>query len=386
MTNIILKILHDHICSAQTAPFDTDWEELLSLSKKQEVTAIVYIQCKSFIPKPFLHDFGRAFSSVLFYYANRCKIVERIENALEDIDHFTVKGSSVAQFYPYPALRTMGDTDIVVHTEDREEVDKRLKNLHLSCVSSSTDREWQYYYNNMEFELHDHLVYSESVNVNIQEQYFNDFWKYVKGNEIDWNFHFLFLILHLRKHFMNSGVGFRQFMDIAILTFRGPEFKWNWIKDELEKLELWKFTERVFALNEYWFAVPSPIAISDFQESFFSSATELILKNGIFGFDNEDNKSKAAVNAVRGEEKIEIAMLKRAIKGFFPPYGILITVPHYAYLKGKPFLLPIVWIHRVLNSIREGRVRSNIQTVVANSVADRETIEKQESIYKQWGL
>ena len=80
------------------------------------------------------------------------------------------------------------------------------------------------------------------------------------------------------------------------------------------------------------------------------------------------------MNAVRGEEKIEIAMLKRAIKGFFPPYGILITVPHYAYLKGKPFLLPIVWIHRVLNSIREGRVRSNIQTVVANSVADRETI------------
>ena len=184
----------------------------------------------------------------------------------------------------------------------------------------------------------------------------------------------MFLILHLRKHFMNSGVGFRHFFDIAVLTSRGPEFNWNWIKDELEKLNLWAFTERVFALNEYWFDVKPPVAINPPPLSFFTSATELIRKNGIFGFDNEENASLAAVNATRGEQNKRIGMIKSAMRGLFPPYKNLITVSHYAYLKNKLWLLPFVWIHRALRSI------------AASSFADKQTIQKREAVYKEWGL
>ena len=313
-------------------------------------------------------------------------MMEKIEPALADIQHFTIKGASIACFYPFPAFRTMGDTDIVIQSEDREEADKRLRGLGLNCVSSFDDREWQYYRNDMEFELHDHLVYSESVNVDEHERYFNDFWKHVDGNELNWNFHFLFLIFHLRKHFMNSGVGFRHFLDIAVLVSRGPEFDWDWIKGELEKLGLWCFTERVFALNEYWFDIPSPVPVSPLPASFLSSATELIGNNGIFGFDNAENIGNAAVNAARKDGYSSGSMLKRALKGLFPPYKSLITVTHYAYLKGKPWLLPFVWVHRAMRSVRNGRVRRNMKSVVANSITDRETIMKREAVYQKWGL
>ena len=386
MTQIILQILKDHIHQQATAPFTTDWPALLALSKKHEVTAFVYSQCKGFIPFQYLSELERYYSAVLFFYANRQRMMEKIEPALADIQHFTIKGASIACFYPFPAFRTMGDTDIVIQSEDREEADKRLRGLGLNCVSSFDDREWQYYRNDMEFELHDHLVYSESVNVDEHERYFNDFWKHVDGNELNWNFHFLFLIFHLRKHFMNSGVGFRHFLDIAVLVSRGPEFDWDWIKGELEKLGLWCFTERVFALNEYWFDIPSPVPVSPLPASFLSSATELIGNNGIFGFDNAENIGNAAVNAARKDGYSSGSMLKRALKGLFPPYKSLITVTHYAYLKGKPWLLPFVWVHRAMRSVRNGRVRRNMKSVVANSITDRETIMKREAVYQKWGL
>lgn len=382
----LLQVLKDHIHSVPTASFTTDWSALISLSKKHEVAGILFFQCKDFIPEPYLTELIPLYSSVMFFYANRQSLTQKIESSLSDIQHFTIKGSSVAAYYPFPAFRTMGDTDIVVHTEDRIEADKRLKSLGLNCVSSFGDREWQYYRNDMEFELHDHLVYSESVNVDKQVEYFNNFWKHVKGNELDWNFHVMFLILHLRKHFMNSGVGFRQFLDIAVLTSRGPEFDWSWIKGELEKLDLWAFTERVFALNEYWFDVKSPIAISVFPDSFFTSATELIGRNGIFGFDNEENRGNTAVNAIRREGYSRVSMLKRAVKGLFPPYKTLITVPSYAYLKNKPWLLPFVWIHRAIQAIKGKRAWRNMKAVAASSFADKETIQKRKAVYQEWGL
>ena len=34
-----------------------------------------------------------------------------------------MKGSVVQESYPVPALRSMGDIDIIIHTEDREKTD-----------------------------------------------------------------------------------------------------------------------------------------------------------------------------------------------------------------------------------------------------------------------
>ena len=383
---VLINIMHDYINVKRTNSVDLNWFELYELSKRHEVAAIIYSQCKCFIPQEYIGMFESAYSATIYYYANRQQLMTRIENSLVDLEHFVIKGASVAKFYPLQAYRTMGDTDIVVHREDREEVDKRFKSLGLECVSSYADREWQYYSNNIEFELHDRLVYSESVNVDVQEKYFNDFWKHVHNNELEWNFHFLFLIFHLRKHFMNSGIGIRLFLDIAVLCLRGPEFDWAWIESELKKLGLWLFAKRVFALNEYWFEVAPPIEIDAMPEEFYTSATELVLKNGVFGFDNEDNRDNAAVNNVRAEGNCRGSMLKLAMRKLFPSYKVLITVSHYSYLRNRPYLLLVVWVHRMFRSIANRRVSRNMKSVVETSFVDQETIRRREEIYREWGL
>ena len=382
----IIIVLHDYLNCASTSQFETDWSFLLNLSKKHEVTSVVYTQCKDFIPDKLRSAFERIYGSTLFYYVNRQNVMHKIEDSLFDIDYFIIKGASIAKYYPNPAFRTMGDTDIVVHTSDRDEVDNRLKNLGLNCVSALDNYEWHYYTNDMEFELHDHLVYSEIVNVDIQEEFFNDFWKYVHNNELDWNFHFLFLIFHMRKHFMNKGIGIRHFFDIAVLCSRGPKFNWSWIEDKLKELGLWKFAECVFALNEYWFEVTPPVDIEKMSEKFYLSATELVLKNGVFGFDNEDNRDNAIINNVRATETRKRTMLKLALSKLFPSYEVLISVTRYSYLRNRPYLLPVVWVHRIIRSIANRRVLINMKYVVGTSYVNQDAIMRREELYKDWGV
>ncbi len=386
MNNHLIRILSNHLNKEITAPFDTDWAALLKLAKQHQVAAIVYSQCKNFIPQRFKAEYEQEYSAALFYYANRKRLLDRIEIVLDDIEHFVVKGTSIAQFYPSPALRTMGDTDIVIHEEDREETDKRLMSLTPKHVQRNNGYEWHYSFGDMDIEVHDHLIYEETISKRDFKVYFCDFWKYVIKNELDWNYHVLFLILHLRKHFMNAGVGIRQFMDIAVLTVYGPQFDWQWIETELKKLGLLQFAEHVFAVNEYWFGVEPPFYIKKASLEFLTSATDLILKNGVFGFDNEDNKKNVVINAIREKKNNRIAMLSLAICKLFPGYHSMVKEPYYFYLAKLPCLLPFAWIHRFGRTIFNRRIKQNIKILNKTSFADAKTINLREEIYSDWGL
>lgn len=382
----LINILRDHLKTEKTAPFDTDWAALFNLANKHEVAAIVYSQCNNFIPQECIEEFERTYSAAVFYYANRKKLLDKVETVLADIEHFIVKGPSIAQFYPIPALRTMGDTDIVIHDTDREKIDRRLTLLGPKHVQRNNEYEWHYKFYDMDFEVHDHLIYDEVISKRIYKDYFNGFWKYVNDNELDWNYHFLFLILHLRKHFMNTGVGIRQFMDIAVLTTYGPQLDWMWIETELKKLDLWIFTERVLALNECWFSVKPPLPIEQVSPAFLSSATDLVLKNGVFGFDNRDNKENAVVNAIRGKKYSGIAMLGLAVRKLFPDYQSMLKEAHYSYLNNLPYLLAFAWIHRFGRTIINRRIKQNMAILNKTSFTDSQTINRRETVYQDWGL
>ena len=133
------------------------------------------------------------------------------------IQYFSVKGLAIADYYPMPALRTMGDIDLVV--KDKENVKNLLITIGYSFNEEEFNgwfNEWHFFKHGVEFELHDYLMYEQSL-IPIEEvRYFNKCWDYVTDNELDWNYHFVLLIAHLRKHLLR-GVGFRQFLDIAIL-------------------------------------------------------------------------------------------------------------------------------------------------------------------------
>lgn len=366
-----IQVIRDHLNKDNTfIPDELNWDNIKKYAKQQQLEGIFYSQTKN-------PAFLSAFSSTAFYSSNRAVL---LKNLLKEIStpYFIIKGSEVAQLYPVPALRTMGDTDIVVR--DRASVHEVLLSQGYECRSKNDDREWQYYKMNMEFELHDRLVYNEAVNDGKQELFFNDFWKHVKDGKLDWNFHFMFLVFHLRKHFMNSGVGFRQFMDLAVVI-KNTDMDWYWIEEKLREIELLPFFKVVLSFLKRWFDIEPPIDATEIENDFYEVATDKIFKDGIFGFDNEDNKEAFAINSSRGSGKF--GQISLALKNVFPSYKEMKRTLQYSFIDGKPFLLPVAWIYRIFCGRK--KMDAGIKAVKSSFVSAEE-IEKRELMYKQWGL
>ena len=372
--DFFIKVLADFINQSgkNEIPQNMDIASLGAYAKKHEVKAILYYQTDS-------PDFLSSYASTVHSNINREDMLQKLGSNL-NIPYFVLKGSGVSEFYPVPMLRTMGDIDFVVHTEDREKVHEILLKQGYECKTKYPDREWQYFKDGRELELHDHLIYEESVNNSKQEAFFNNFWPYVHNNTLDLSFHFLFLISHLRKHFMNEGVGFRQFIDIAIVAKYG-ELDWLWIEKTADEIELLPFLKTVLTFVFRWFSVAVPIECAEITDEFYEVSTEKIFEDGVFGFGNIENKGSAAINLYRKDGKV--GTVKATLHQIFPSYGEMKKVPVYAFIDGKPFLLLFAWVYRiVIKSKKKGAVK----TKLAETVASTEAIRKREEMYRQWGL
>ena len=387
--SFFLSILSDHINRRKTiVPSELiDWEKILYYAQIQQVEGIVFFQCKSFLPSEIKKNLEDMYGSSLLVFANHEHYLKRIKNSLStnNIECFIVKGIPVASYYPLPPLRKMSDTDLVVHSEDRKRVHDILLELGYKNESCFEGREWIYYKDRYLLELHDSLIYSEAINLKAHEEYFKNFWDYVHNGVLDWNYHFLYLILHLRKHLMNFGVGFRQFMDIAAVAKNNKELDWGWIKEQLIKLDMIEFSQIVFAFNDAWFGVSSPIHKKELDESFYEIATEQVFNNGVFGFNNDENKGNSVVNNARKSKNAKIFMFTTAVRKVFPKYSSLINSPKYSFLIGKKWLLPYAWIYRIVKGANKTDYSKNV-SIVTSSFVSKETIDKREDYLKQWGL
>lgn len=381
-----LQVLSDHLSKRHTIPVnDVDWNILFKLSRAHQLEGIVFYQCRDFMPDRYA--FEESFYATLYYNKNRRIIMSEIEADLSRrcIPFFTVKGFEIAQYYPVPDLRSMGDNDIIVHEEDREKAGNALLRMGFTYGSEFVGKEKIYSYKDMQFDLHHRLIYDESITIPEQERFFNDCWKYVRDGKLDHSFHFLFLIVHLRKHLMNEGVGFRQFMDLALTGKNDSELDWQWIEEKLIELKLEKFAEKSFSLIEYWFGISLPAKYPIVDIALGERATQMIMDNGVFGFDNDNNRHNNMVNSLRrfkGPRWLGRGMI--SIERLFPGYRFLCTGDSYAFLRGRPFLLPAAWIYRFY-LMTKGRTTSGKEILKQISISE-EIIDLREEDMRLWGL
>ena len=383
-----LQVLKNHLAGEKTCPIeDIEWDNLIAIAKIHQVEGILFYQCKDFVPDQFRSSLESIFHATLFYYINRendLKEVKRLFNK-SDISLITVKGLSVASCYPAAALRTMGDIDILVHREDKEKAGELLESLGYNVGVKAPDYDWAYFRNKSHFELHHQLLYDEPSNPKLQVDFFNKYWNYVRDGSLDWSFHFLFLIAHLRKHMLYSGAGFRMFYDIAAVIRNDPGLNWKWIEEKLNYLEMDKFSSTCFFLIENWFGVKAPVSYDQLDVSFLDYATEKIFANGIFGFDDANNRLNGDINKILQPGKSKsIARVQMTIRYLFPKYIHMRYIPYYSFIEGRPWLLPAAWGYRVIRLLsgKDNGTRSFINNL---QISDRE-IESREKELRRWGL
>jgi len=381
-----LQVLSDYLSRCDTLPvYDLDWDIIYNISHIHQVEGIVYSQCKAFMPARF--DFIRAHAAAAYFYKNRIRALSEVSSvfAQRRISFFTVKGIEVARFYPIPAMRTMGDTDIIVHRMDKEEAGKALIDIGFVYEFEFSEKEEGYLYQDMSFDLHHNLVYDEAVTLPEQKSFFNNCWEYVNNGELNHSFHFLFLLAHLRKHLMNEGAGFRMFMDVAVVGKNDEELDWIWIEEKLKELKLYRFAQTCSALIKCWFDIELPIDFTKLEESFEKQATETVFDNGIFGFHNGENANNRTFNEIRnivGPRWLgrSVIIMKRA----FPSYKYLCGGEQYSFLKGRPYMLPVAWLYRMYLMMKGKTTSGN--TIMRKIMAPDKTLKSREDELRRWGL
>ena len=380
----LIRILSDHLSSRRSASALFDETELMNLASAHQINGIVYAQCKAFLSLSASDELDRRGAAEIRAYMSRVRLFEDVSAAFSEagIPFYTVKGLDLAALYPKPPLRTMGDCDLVVHEEDKLRAHEVLLGLGFRNGRKGL-HEWTYFSNGLEFELHHRLLYDEVGNSAAAVGFVREAWDYCSLAEgsryaLDWSFHFVFLLLHLHKHLIYSGVGFRQFMDVYLLS-RKPDLDRAWIREELEKLELLAFGERVLDLCGKWFdrgdLTPDDLI-----------CTEKVLRNGVFGFQDPGNKeNRGADLMLHGSGPRILTRGRFLLSCVFPAYDWMRYAPWYSGLDGRPYLLPAFWVYRWFRAVKHHMVPNGKRMLETALVSEKE-IENRKQELARWGL
>ena len=390
-----LGVISDFIHKKNSmVPDGLDWDTIMQYARNHAVEGIVWHQCQSYLKsKNELQQICNKLSinsvNQAFHYANNLYAYSELEHAFQanHIHYVSVKGLSVAKFFPVPAYRTMGDMDIIVADDDYGRIQDIM--LQLGYRRRPGELVQCYRRDKINFEIHKRLVNEQNMETVMRRVFFNRIWDYVSEENgiytLDWNFHFLFLVEHTKQHFSANGAGFRQFMDIAVVAMKEKDLNWNWIKRELVKISLWDFTITAFAFCKRWWSCEFPFDIPDLDEDFYIDSTEFVFKNGVFGFNNENSN----IHAI--EKQMRISLLPRtfrilavAIKKVCISYHTAQTLPYCEFVKGRRYLLPIAWIYRVFYvAIHK---RGNISNALGVFIGSNRIIDAHKNLMDRWGV
>lgn len=304
-------------------------------------------------------------------YTQRRALLAQIIGAFSVIPYYTVKGISVAQYYPVPQLRTMGDCDLIVHESDKEKAKEILLSLGFEEHTGEwDDMEWHFEKQGLDFELHHRLLYDEAVNTEQEKAFADSARDYVLEHELDVNFHFVYLLIHLKKHMLNRGVGIRQFMDLAVMN-KNAGLDREQVSVFLQQAGIEKFAEVCSALCSRWFEISLPVDTPEISDEFFNHATETILSNGVFGFEAPVDDEKRILNNINKSGK-----MRSIIGHFFPSYKTCCITPKYKWINGKSYLLPLLWIYRICWALFSEKSKSCVEYISAIAGSDKAMDER----------
>ncbi len=277
------------------------------------------------------------------------------------IDYLPVKGSVIKSLYDRPEYRVMFDADILIRAEQYPTLEKLLPSL--SFVKED-DCEYEHTWNgpSLKLELHRYLVSSNFKNY---FEYYRDSWRLARKNESGFGYylspedHFVYLIVHLSKHYLNGTICAKDICDLQVWRKTYPDMDETYILREIDCLQLRDFYHNINELLNNWFeGAPS------------TSTTELITRSALQGSIYEEyNRSVVDMVMQRHSHTNDTLFLKK-IKWFlhavFPSYERMSYT--YPVVKKTPVLLPLFWavrwchaLFRDHNKLKRGMIVMNME-------------------------
>lgn len=284
-----------------------------------------------------------------------------------NIEFVILKGESVSAVYKNPDLRISGDVDILV---DRKDEKKTLEIFSGFGYSYNKRPEWEnetvlFHPSRKLVEIHvdlydktrEDLFFGKNGNVNkpyrrITTDNLGEIQVLSPDDGIT------FLYLHFVKHFLSSGAGVRQLLDIVLYSRHyKDEIQWDNFFDKLSQIHyLQLYSYIISAAVKYMGFKKEELPCVDYD---FERADKIIADlqySGIFGHNEADLKKFKQIYEKRRNEKYgfvdydkyeKIYKVSR-LKMIFPKLSIM--KEKYAFLEKHSYLLPLAWLHRIIST------------------------------------
>lgn len=326
---------------------DFSWAEAVKFAKAQSLEVMLFLGAEKSgvqMPAEVFSALQKRAMLMLAYAVRQDSEADRIFALLRDknIDFLPLKGAILRHMYPETGMRFMSDIDVLIKPEQYPAVEKLMRDEGYDFVCES-DHEYIWDRKNiLQIEFHRRLIPSYNKDY---FAYYGDGWRLAKrdnGSEYkmsDEDF-LIYIFTHLAKHYRDSGIGLKHFIDIWVYLSKKPELDMEYVEAELAKLQLSEFFKNVRAALNVWFEGSAENEISDM-------ITDWSFSGGAYGCYEKKVLSSAVKEAADRDGKND-SRIMRVAKAAFMPYDLMCQ--KYPFLRKAPVLLPVMWLVRIASA------------------------------------
>ena len=258
-----------------------------------------------------------------------------------------LKGFSSALYYPDPLMRSMGDVDFLVDTDNFEKAANVLKNNSYESTEKNHDVHDVYIGNLCRCEMHFQPsgIPKGKAGVKVRK-HLSDLLQHSKiaqtelGNIIvpSTFHHGLIILLHMCHHLTGDGLGLRHLCDWAVYINSIGEDKFlNMFEKVLKDIGLWDFAKIMTFICCEYIGCPGMTWANDVDKNLADYILIDIIIGGNFGQKNVDRSHESLLISSKNEK--ETSMLRQ----FFISANSIVYNNWKAARKFK-VLLPFGWI------------------------------------------
>lgn len=329
-----------------------DWDNLFALSTAQKVEAMTCAGLADVpdVPQTIRTRFEQAYKQEIAAHLVRRSEGVKLLNALEvnGIDCVPLKGWIMQGMYPNPALRYMCDMDVLFRPEQSADVQRVMEALDYVPQSLGGNPEVYYKRPVMNIEMHKR-IFNDPIG------YFDAVWDRVQPTpncrhtfSMTWEDYYLYMIAHLHKHFTGGGTGVRYVCDTELFLRRHADtLDRAYVDSILEKIGMLAFERQLRKLCRVWFHAEPMDGDTD-------AFAERLLFSGVFGTPEQglSNQPRNLILSQSGST-LHTKRLRFYLSVLFPPLQVMRDV--FPVLQKAPFLLPFLWIWRLIHRLFTGR-------------------------------
>ncbi len=336
-----------------------NWEELYIQAIKQQVYTLIYPAVKNIDSchgpdKDLLEKWkAKIFRYGIILELNYKKVEAIFKHFLEyGIKPIMLKGFVFKTLYHQTQLRLMSDIDLLVEDKDIDTVSKILTEHGYTPLKDKKTKHIPFLHKDL-FRIEIHRALTDDEIIKNKEEFSNAIWaskiKFrFKSTDIftlSWEHQIIHMCIHMISHFVHGGFNLRQLCDLVLLVEQ-KTIDWNYVLEKSKEYGIHKFMSTVFIVCNRLLHLHVPVDF-DIDESVDLYADKVIDDMFMGGKDI----ISVSENISTKKKNYTSNRLYHIFSMLFPSYDKLSRRYSYMYIKSRPYLTPVAWIHRIVYGI-----------------------------------